>query len=55
MDTAVEGMSEERNKIFNAFALGLIFNLLTVMATCLIIMVRCFKMDFKKFFSKILR
>ena len=39
MDEAVEAMSHERSKIFNAFALGLVFNLLTVMATCLIIMV----------------
>lgn len=31
-------MSKERSIIFNAFALGLIGNLCTVMATCLILM-----------------
>ena len=38
MDEAVDGMSKERSKIFNAFALGLAGNLMTVMSTCFIVM-----------------
>lgn len=38
MDEAVEGMSLERNLIFNFFAWGLVANILTVMAACFILM-----------------
>ena len=38
MDEAVEGISNERARIFNSFALGLAGNLVTVMASCIIIM-----------------
>jgi hypothetical protein len=38
MDEAVDGMNKERATIFNSFAVGLAGNLLTVMATCLILM-----------------
>jgi hypothetical protein len=38
MDEAVDGMSKERSKIFNSFAVGLAGNLLTVMAVCAIVM-----------------
>ena len=38
MDEAVDGISKERNLIFNSFALGLGGNLCTVLAVCFIIM-----------------
>ena len=38
MDEAVDGMQEERQLIFKAFALGLCGNLCTVMAACWVVM-----------------
>lgn len=38
MDEAVEGINEERTLIFNAFALGLLGNLCTVLLACFVIM-----------------
>ena len=38
MDEAVDGMSKERVLIFRAFALGLLGNLCSVLATCIILM-----------------
>lgn len=38
MDEAVDGMSKERVLIFRTFALGLLGNLCSVLATCIILM-----------------
>lgn len=38
MDEAVDGISKERELIFNSFAVGLAGNLATVMAACLVLM-----------------
>lgn len=38
MDEAVEGISKERNLIFNAFAIGLATNLLAIFSVCCVLM-----------------